>query len=158
VEDTPGFLINTAGRGLFGEALRILEEGVAPPHAIDAVVREVLGFRMGPFEMLDQTGLDTAWGTQQQLFEQVFGEPRPRPVPLVAQRIAAGLLGRKSNEGFYRYENGEIVRPEPGPPPPDSRRPIWVSGARPQLATKVAHALSGVIEIAPGANSPNAVL
>jgi 3-hydroxybutyryl-CoA dehydrogenase len=157
VEDTPGFLINTAGRGLLGEALRILEEGVAPPHAIDIVVREVLGFRMGPFEMLDQTGLDTAWVTQQQLFEQFFGEPRLRPVPLVAQRIAAGLLGRKSNEGFYRYANGEIVRPEAEPPPQDSHRPIWVSGARPQLATKVASALTGAIEVAP-ANAPNAVL
>jgi 3-hydroxybutyryl-CoA dehydrogenase len=154
VEDTPGFAVNTAGRGLIGEALRILEEGVAPAHVIDDVVREVLGFRVGPFEMLDQTGLDNAWVTQQHLFEQFFGESRLRPVPLVAQRIAAGLLGRKSNEGFYNYENGEVVRPQPGPPPTDTRRPIWVSGARPPLATKVATALAGSIEIAAAPNSP----
>jgi 3-hydroxybutyryl-CoA dehydrogenase len=159
VEDAPGFAINTAGRGLLGEALRILEEGVASPHAVDTVVREVLGFRAGPFEMLDQAGLDNAWLTQQHLFEQFFGEARLRPVPLVAQRIAAGLLGRKSNEGFYKYENGDIVRPQPEPPPADPRRAIWVSGARPQLATKVATALAGVIEIAASANSPtNAVI
>jgi 3-hydroxybutyryl-CoA dehydrogenase len=159
VEDTPGFVVNTAGRGLIGEALRILEEGVAPPHAVDTVVREVLGFRAGPFEMLDQNGLDNAWMMQQQLFEQFFGEPRLRPVPLVAQRIAAGLLGRKTNEGFYNYDNGEIVRPQPEPAPDDPGRPIWVSGARPPLATKVASALAGVIEIAAGANSPaNAVI
>ena len=159
VEDTPGFVVNTAGRGLIGEALRIFEEGVAQPHAVDTVVREVLGFRTGPFEMIDQTGLDSAWVMQQQLFEQFFGEPRLRPVPLVAQRIAAGLLGRKSNEGFYQYENGDIVRPPAQAVPADPGRPIWVSGARPPLATKVASALAGVIEIAAGANSPaNAVI
>jgi 3-hydroxybutyryl-CoA dehydrogenase len=154
VEDTPGFVVNTAGRGLIGEALRLLEERVAPAHVIDNVVREVLGFRAGPFEMLDQTGLDNAWLAQQHLFDQFFGESRLRPVPLVAQRIAAGLLGRKTNEGFYAYENGEIVRPQPEPPPGDTRRPIWVSGARPSLATKIATALAGTIEIAAGPGSP----
>ena len=154
VEDTPGFVVNTAARGLLGEALRILEEGVAPAHAVDTIVREVLGFRAGPFEMLDQTGLDNAWVTHQHLFEQFFGEARLRPVPLVAQRIAAGLLGRKSNEGFYKYDNGDIVRPAPQAVPADPKRPIWVSGARPPLATKVATALGGVIEIATGPNSP----
>jgi 3-hydroxybutyryl-CoA dehydrogenase len=155
VEDTPGFVVNASSRALFGEALRILEEGVAPAHAIDSVVRDVLGFRSGPFEMLDQIGLDNAWVTQQQLFEQFFGEPRLRPVPLVAQRIAAGLLGRKSNEGFYKYKDGEVVRPALAAPPGDPQRPIWVSGARPQLATKVTSALGGVIETAAGPNSPS---
>jgi 3-hydroxybutyryl-CoA dehydrogenase len=109
--------------------------------------------------MLDQAGLDSAWVAQQQLFEQLFSEPRLRPVPLVAQRIAAGLLGRKSNEGFYRYENGEIVVPAAEPPPADPRRPIWVSGARPSLATKVTTALAGTIEIASGPSTPaNAVI
>jgi 3-hydroxybutyryl-CoA dehydrogenase len=150
VEDTPGFVVTTAGRGLFGEALRILEEGVAAPHAIDTAVREVLGFRSGPFEMLDQSGLDNVWATQRELFEQLFGEPRLRPVPLVAQRIAAGLLGRKTNAGFYQYNNGEIIRPQGDPPPNDVRCPIWVSGARPQLASKVTAALAGAAEIVSG--------
>jgi 3-hydroxybutyryl-CoA dehydrogenase len=159
VEDAPGFAIGAAGRGMLGEALRILEEGVAPPHVVDAVVRDVLGFRNGPFEMLDQAGLDSAWVAQQQLFEQLFSEPRLRPVPLVAQRIAAGLLGRKSNEGFYRYENGEIAVPAADPPPADPHRPIWVSGVRPSLATKVTSALAGTIEIASGPSTPaNAVI
>ncbi len=155
VEDTPGFVVNVAASALFGEALRILEEGVAPPHVIDAVVRNSLGFRAGPFEILDMQGLDTAAATQQHLFHQFFAEPRLRPSPLVAARISAGLLGRKSGRGFYRYENGQAVLPEPDPPPADPRRPIWVSGARPQLAAKVATALSGAIDLAAGPNTPN---
>ncbi|HVY56463.1 MAG TPA: 3-hydroxyacyl-CoA dehydrogenase [Xanthobacteraceae bacterium] len=155
VEDTPGFVVNVAQSGVVGEALRILEEGVAPPHVVDAVARNALGFRLGPFEMLDLQGLDTIGATQQALFNQFFGEPRLRPSPLASTRIAAGLLGRKSGQGFYRYENGQAVLPEPGPKPSDTRRPIWVSGTRPQLAAKVATALSGAIDLAAGPNTPN---
>src|SRR5690348_371373 len=86
VEDAPGFVVNVAASGLFGEALRILEEGVAPPHVVDVVARNVLGFRAGPFEMLDFQGLDTAIATQQLLFNQFFGEARLRPTPLAIAR------------------------------------------------------------------------
>jgi 3-hydroxybutyryl-CoA dehydrogenase len=154
VGDTPGFLVNHAARGLFGEALRVLEEGVAPAHEIDAVVRGTLGFQLGPFEMMDITGLDSAWAIQRSMFSQFFAEPRFRPVAMVAGRIAAGLLGRKTGEGFYRYKDGEIVRPQPRPTPNDPRLPIWISQKRAPLAAKVAKALHGAIDTAAGPNSP----
>jgi 3-hydroxybutyryl-CoA dehydrogenase len=154
VGDTPGFVVNHAARGLFGEALRILEECVAPAHEIDAIVRGTLGFPLGPFEMMDVTGLDAAWAIQRSMFSQFFAEPRFRPVSIVAGRIAAGLLGRKTGEGFYRYRDGDIVRPQPEPVPEAPRIPIWISQQRPAFAAKVAKALHGAIDMAAGPNSP----
>jgi 3-hydroxybutyryl-CoA dehydrogenase len=158
VGDTPGFIVNHAARGLFGEALRILEEGVAPAHEIDAIVRGGLGFQLGPFEMMDVTGLDAAWAIQRSLFSQFFAEPRFRPVAMVGGRVAAGLLGRKTGEGFYRYEDGDIVRPASPPASQELRLPIWISQQQPPLAAKVAKALHGFIDTAARPNSPaNAV-
>jgi 3-hydroxybutyryl-CoA dehydrogenase len=154
VGDTPGFIVNHAARGLFGEALRILEEGVAPAHDIDAVVRGTLGFQLGPFEMMDITGLDAAWAIQRSIFSQFFAEPRFRPVSMVAGRVAAGLLGRKTGEGFYRYQDGDIVRPQPARVPDGARSPIWISQQRPAFAARVAKALHGAIDTAAGPNSP----
>lgn len=102
--DTPGFLVNHAGRGLYTEGLRIIQEGVASAAEIDLILRESLGFRMGPFELLDLTGLDVSFQVMEQIYRQYYEEPRFRPSPLPAQRVAAGLYGRKSGEGFYRYD------------------------------------------------------
>jgi 3-hydroxybutyryl-CoA dehydrogenase len=102
--DQPGFLINHAGRGYYTEALRILEEQVASVEDIDVVLREVAGFRMGPFELLDLTGLDVSSKVMQSIFEQFQYEPRFRPSSLVRPRVAAGLFGRKSGQGWHVYE------------------------------------------------------
>lgn len=110
--DQPGFLINHAGRGLYTEGLRIVEEQVASPADVDDVLREALGFRMGPFELLDLTGLDVSAKVMASIYEQFQQEPRFRPSSLVPPRVAAGLFGRKSGEGWYRYEDGQQQRPK----------------------------------------------
>jgi len=103
--DQPGFLVNHAGRGLYTEGLRILEEQVADVADIDTLLREAAGFRMGPFELLDLTGLDVSGKVMESIYEQFHQEPRFRPSSLVRARIAAGLLGRKSARGWYDYES-----------------------------------------------------
>lgn len=102
--DQPGFLVNHAGRGYYTEALRIIEEQVASPAEVDAVMRDAAGFRMGPFELLDLTGLDVSGKVMQSIYEQFHQEPRFRPSSLVPPRIAAGLFGRKTSMGWYRYD------------------------------------------------------
>jgi 3-hydroxybutyryl-CoA dehydrogenase len=103
--DQPGFLVNHAGRGLYTEGLRILEEQVADVADIDTLLREAAGFRMGPFELLDLTGLDVSGKVMESIYEQFHQEPRFRPSSLVRPRIAAGLLGRKSAAGWYDHES-----------------------------------------------------
>ena len=106
-KDTPGFIVNHAGRGYTTEALQILREGVAEFYEIDRILRDVAGFRMGPFELMDLTGLDVSHPVMESIYRQYYEEPRYRPSPITAQRVVAGLLGRKSNNrGFYRYADG----------------------------------------------------
>jgi 3-hydroxybutyryl-CoA dehydrogenase len=132
--DQPGFLINHAGRGLYTEGLRIVEEQVAAPADVDDVLREALGFRMGPFELLDLTGLDVSSRVMASMYEQFHQEPRFRPSSLVPPRVAAGLFGRKIGEGWYRYEDGRKVEPP--------RRPVpaWRAGATVWIDPQATHA------------------
>jgi 3-hydroxybutyryl-CoA dehydrogenase len=143
-KDTPGFIVNHAGRGFGTEALRLLGENVAPPHVIDAVLREQAGFRLGPFELLDLTGLDVSVPVMESIYHQYFEEPRFRPSPLAAQRRVAGLLGRKTGEGYYRYVDGRAL-PVPELAVPAARpRSVWVSPAEPVLADRARSLLSGL--------------
>jgi 3-hydroxybutyryl-CoA dehydrogenase len=107
--DQPGFLVNHAGRGLYTEGLRIVEESAASPEEVDTVLRHAAGFRMGPFELLDLTGLDVSGKVMHSIYEQFQHEPRFRPSALVAPRIAAGLFGRKTGRGWYLYEGDKKV-------------------------------------------------
>ena len=109
--DQPGFLVNHAGRGLYTEGLRLLEERVAGVAEIDRLLREAAGFRMGPFELLDLTGLDVSAKVMESIYQQFHQEPRFRPSSLVAPRIAAGLFGRKSGAGWYVYEGNDRCEP-----------------------------------------------
>src|SRR3989475_9532189 len=95
-KDTPGFIVNHAGRGYGTEALRILAEGIAEFHEVDRILRDCAGFRLGPFELLDLTGLDVSHPVMESIYRQYYEEPRFRPSPITGQRVAAGLLGRKS--------------------------------------------------------------
>jgi 3-hydroxybutyryl-CoA dehydrogenase len=111
VQDTPGFLINHAGRGYGTEALRLVQEGVASFAEVDAIMREQVrfqggGFRLGPFELLDLTGLDVSQPVMESIYRQFYDEPRFRPSFVGAQRAAGGLFGRKTGEGFYAYPAG----------------------------------------------------
>ena len=105
VIDSPGFLVNHAGRGFSTEALRVMAEQIADAATIDMILRDGVGFRMGPFELMDVTALDVSHPVMEQVYHQFYEEPRYRPQPLTGRRMAAGLLGRKTGEGFYKYQD-----------------------------------------------------
>ena len=100
--DTPGFIVNRAARPFYGEALRLLEHRVADVATIDRVVKAA-GFKMGPFELLDLIGLDVNLAVTKSIYEAYFHEARFKPHPLQQRMVDAGLLGRKSQRGFYEY-------------------------------------------------------
>jgi 3-hydroxybutyryl-CoA dehydrogenase len=132
--DSPGFVVNHAGRAYYTEGLRLLQEGVAEHHAIDRILTDTAGFPMGPFTLMDLTGLDVSGLVMQTIYEQFFHDPRLRPTPLVPLRIAAGLHGRKTAHGFYVYgEDGKRVDvPEEQPSGSDvgsgagAAHPVWI--------------------------------
>ena len=131
-KDTPGFIVNHAGRGYGTEALRILGEGIAEFHTIDRILRDGAGFRMGPFELLDLTGLDVSQPVMESIYYQYYEEPRFRPSPLLLQRKQAGLLGRKSGGGFYQYVDGAMQPLAPAAPPAARPASVWVSRHYPE--------------------------
>lgn len=138
VNDSPGFLVNHAGRGLITEGLRVLHENITDVQTVDEIMRDCLGFRMGPFELMDLTGLDVTFPASEQVYMQYFQEPRVRPTPLQQRRYIAGLLGRKTGEGFYRYVDGEKqVKPEQAADTSEINMSFWVSPAIPDLAEKL---------------------
>lgn len=136
--DTPGFIVNHAGRGFGTEALRILQEGVASVEEIDRILRDLAGFRMGPFELLDLTGLDVSRPVMETIYEQFFHEPRFRPSYLLPQRQIAGLLGRKTGRGFYAYPGGQMQVPEAPAAPDGLPRPVWIGPMDPQWRAELA--------------------
>ena len=104
MKDTPGFIANRVSQPLFGEALRLLGENVANAEQIDRIVKIIGGFPAGPFESMDQMGIDAILAEAQSLFEQSYGEPRLRPHPILKQMVESGWLGKKTNKGFFSYE------------------------------------------------------
>jgi 3-hydroxybutyryl-CoA dehydrogenase len=127
-QDTPGFIVNHAGRGYGTEALRIVSEGIADFQTVDSILRDQAGFRLGPFELMDLTGLDVSHPVMESIYHQYFEEPRYRPNVITAQRLAAGMLGRKTSEGFYSYLDGtRQVATERSAPDVDEMPPVWVS-------------------------------
>jgi 3-hydroxybutyryl-CoA dehydrogenase len=127
-QDSPGFIVNHAGRGYGTEALRIVSEGVTDFATIDRILKDQIGFKLGPFELMDLTALDVSHPVMESIYHQYFEEPRYRPSVITAQRLAGGVLGKKVGEGFYRYENGiQQVSPEPAAPQIEDVPPVWVS-------------------------------
>lgn len=157
-QDTPGFLVNHAGRGLNTEGLRILGEGIADTATIDTIMREVAGFRMGPFELMDLTGLDVSHKVMESVYTQFYDEPKYRPSALAAQRFEAGLFGRKTGEGFYVYEDGKQLRPEEPVAPNARPKAVWLEAATDEVRILVTElAVTAGVEIDqdphPGADS-----
>ncbi len=104
VQDSPGFIVNRVARPFYSEAIRILEEGLASVEDIDASMR-ALGFRMGPFELMDLIGHDVNYAVTSTVHAAFFGDPRYRPSHTQRQLVAANWLGRKKGRGFYAYNS-----------------------------------------------------
>ena len=106
VRDVPGFLVNLLGRAYITEALHIQHEGVASVATIDRIMREAAGFRMGPFELMDLTGIDVNLPATRVVYEGFQHDPRLKTTALHESLFAAGQLGRKTGRGFYDYGDG----------------------------------------------------
>ena len=133
-KDTPGFIINHAGRAYSTEALQILKEGVAEPAEVDRILREGLGFRMGPLELFDLTALDVSHPVIESIYNQFYQEPRYRPAALTRQMLDAGYVGRKVGRGFYRYADGQMIDPPAAQAVPalEAFPPVWLGTENPE--------------------------
>jgi 3-hydroxybutyryl-CoA dehydrogenase len=144
--DGPGFLVNRCNRPFALEALKLLQEGIAPLADIDTICRLGGGFRMGPFELMDLVGVDVGLDISRSFYEQSFGEPRWRPSPITTRMVAAGRLGRKAGRGYYDYSHGQHRPADPDPLPPakaaESGAGLIVIAGNTVLAAELAHAAS----------------
>lgn len=145
-KDTPGFIVNHAGRAYGTEALKMLDEGVAERGDIDRILREGAGFRMGPLELMDLTGLDVSHPVMESIYNQFYQEPRYKPSPLTRQMLVGGRLGRKTGHGFYRYENGQVIDgPQPqSVPSVQQLPPVWIAAENAEDYTRLAALVNGL--------------
>lgn len=114
--DTPGFIVNRVARPFYGEALRMHDEGVADVATIDWAMKELGGFRMGPFELMDFIGNDVNFAVTRSVFEAMFFDPRYKPSLTQKLLVDSNFLGKKSGRGYYDYR--------PGAPSPEPRKDI----------------------------------
>jgi len=111
-KDTPGFIVNRVARPFYGEAIRIYEEGIADMATIDWAMKEIGGFRMGPFELMDYIGNDINYTVTETVWTAFYYDPRYKPSFTQKRMMEAGYLGRKTGRGYYSYAEGAAM-PEP---------------------------------------------
>jgi len=103
--DRPGFIVNRVARNFYGESLRIVENyELEKIKATDQCLKEVGGFKMGPFELMDLIGIDVNYSVTESVYRSFFDEPRFRPHKLQKEMVISGRLGVKTKKGFYEYE------------------------------------------------------
>ena len=102
-KDTPGFIVNRLMIPHMVEAIRMYEEGVASMEDIDKAVKLGLNYPMGPFELMDLTGVDIALHVTEYLYKELSKESKWSVPPLLRSMIRAGKLGRKTGGGWYKY-------------------------------------------------------
>ena len=119
--DSPGFIVNRVNRPYTLGALRLLEAGSVTIEVVDEALREA-GFPLGPFELMDLTGIDVTYAASTAIWERLGRPDRLRPSPIQEELIALGRLGRKTGDGFYRYADGQRA-------PMASDRPLDASAA-----------------------------
>jgi len=102
VRDSPGFVVNRVARLFYSEALKVVEDGVADVEAVDKLMKSV-GFKMGPFELMDLIGIDTNFAVTTSMYHAFYNDPKFRPSRIQQQKVDAGHYGRKSGKGFYEY-------------------------------------------------------
>ncbi|MEJ8570617.1 3-hydroxyacyl-CoA dehydrogenase [Microbaculum marinum] len=152
VKDTPGFLVNYGGRAYATEALAILQETVATPAEIDAVMRDCFGFRMGPFELMDLTGVDVNFPVTRFVHESSFGDPRLRSTALHRYMLETRRLGRKSGRGFFDYADGAARPSADAPGDAAPARSVFVHGDAPILKDLVGDCGAQVLDADDGSS------
>jgi 3-hydroxybutyryl-CoA dehydrogenase len=138
VKDSPGFLVNMGGRAYTTEALRLAHEGVATPAQIDAVMRDCWHFRMGPFELMDLTGIDVNYPVSKIIAGGYMDDPRLKTSANHMAMFDAGLFGRKTGKGWYQYADGK---------PKDRPSPDFTTSARPARKVALASESAGSLEL-----------
>ncbi len=111
-KDTPGFIVNRVARPFYSEALRIADEQIADYATIDWAMKEIGGFKMGPFELMDLIGHDVNYVVTETVWQQFYFDPRFKPSLTQKRLLEAKFLGRKTGRGFYDYSEGATL-PQP---------------------------------------------
>jgi 3-hydroxybutyryl-CoA dehydrogenase len=108
-KDTPGFIVNRVARPFYSEALRIYDEQLADMATIDWAMRDIGGFKMGPFELMDLIGHDVNYVVTETVWQQFYYDPRFKPSLTQKRLLEAKFLGKKSGRGFYDYRDGAVL-------------------------------------------------
>ncbi|GAB5538069.1 MAG: hypothetical protein Salg2KO_01720 [Salibacteraceae bacterium] len=162
-KDTPGFIVNRVARPFYGEAIRIYEEGIADMATIDWAMKEIGGFRMGPFELMDYIGNDINYTVTETVWTAFYYDPRYKPSFTQKRMMEAGYLGRKSGKGYYNYgENAQ--NPEPDKNQAVGEAIVWrilimlINEAADALHLNIASAKDIDLAMTKGVNYPKGLL